>query len=188
MSSTTHHKLLIDASSRQGEGLCGVLSRILQAATPDVFDFTDVTLVVPPDNTIDWPDVSWLEIVRAAAHASDGVESFTAVQQQLDKEPQTALMSLNTVRFSHERSVVFMNDAASSTLSHDAVVGGFLQRLKEKITARAQMPQLEGAISKVSSLSGVGAVVGPTLESYQNKFKSNTVKRNNSMKLPCNPT
>ena len=34
------------------------------------------------------------------------------------------------------------------------------------------MPQLEGAMSKVTSLPGVGAVVGPTLESLQNKFKS----------------
>lgn len=145
MSSTVHHKLLIDASSRQGEGLCGVLSRILQAATPDVFAFTKVTLVVPANNTTDWPDVSWLDVVRAAEHASDGVISFAAVQQQLTSEPQTVLMSLNTIRFSHERSVVFINDAASSTLSHDAVAGGFLQRLKEKITARAQLPQLEDA-------------------------------------------
>lgn len=34
------------------------------------------------------------------------------------------------------------------------------------------MPQLESAISKVSSVAGIGDVVGPTLESLQNKFKS----------------
>jgi len=34
------------------------------------------------------------------------------------------------------------------------------------------MPQFEGAIAKVTSMNGVGAVVGPTLESLQNKFKN----------------
>ncbi len=45
---------------------------------------------------------------------------------------------------------------------------------KEKLTSIVSkaMPQLEGAISKVTSLPGVGEVVGPTLESLQNKFKS----------------
>ncbi len=33
------------------------------------------------------------------------------------------------------------------------------------------LPQLEGLITKVSSLSGVGDVVGPTLESMQGKLK-----------------
>ncbi len=32
-------------------------------------------------------------------------------------------------------------------------------------------PQFEGAIAKVTSMTGVGSVVGPTLESIQNKFK-----------------
>lgn len=32
------------------------------------------------------------------------------------------------------------------------------------------LPQLEGAISKVTSLPGVGKVVGPTLKSIQSKL------------------
>ena len=34
------------------------------------------------------------------------------------------------------------------------------------------MPQLEEAISKISSLDGVGEIVGPTLSSLQSKLKS----------------
>ncbi len=150
MSSPAHHKLLIDASSRQGEGLYGVLARILQAATPDQFDFAHVTLVTPAGNDTDWPQASWLDIVRASDHGSEGVTPYADVQARLDREPNTVLMSLNTVRFNHERSVVFMNDAASATLANDHSAGGFLKRLKEKIIARSQLPQLEGASGIIS--------------------------------------
>lgn len=34
------------------------------------------------------------------------------------------------------------------------------------------LPQLDGAITKVTSVPGVGEVVGPTLASFQEKFKS----------------
>ena len=34
------------------------------------------------------------------------------------------------------------------------------------------MPQLDGAIEKVTSLQGVGSIVGPTLDSFKDKFKS----------------
>lgn len=34
------------------------------------------------------------------------------------------------------------------------------------------MPQLEGAMEKVTALPGIGAVVGPTLDSLKSKFSS----------------
>lgn len=45
---------------------------------------------------------------------------------------------------------------------------------KSQLTAAVKkvFPQLEGAIDKVTSLTGVGEVVGPTLASFQEKFKS----------------
>jgi hypothetical protein len=47
---------------------------------------------------------------------------------------------------------------------------------KSKLTGVVSkaMPQLEAAIAKVSSLSGVGEIVGPTLKSLQDKFKNLT--------------
>ena len=46
------------------------------------------------------------------------------------------------------------------------------QQSQLSAAAGKMMPQIEGAIEKVTSLQGVGSVVGPTLESLQNKFKS----------------
>ena len=45
---------------------------------------------------------------------------------------------------------------------------------KSKLTSAVTkaMPQLEGAVSKITSMPGVGDVVGPTLTSLQSKFKS----------------
>ncbi len=45
---------------------------------------------------------------------------------------------------------------------------------KSKLTGlvSAAMPQLEGTIGKILSLPGVGNVVGPTMNSLQDKFKS----------------
>ncbi len=145
MTSDAHYKLLIDASSRQGQGLCGVLSRILQAATPSDFGFASVTLLTPADDSTDWPDVPWLHIRHAAEHGTDDVLGFDTIRQQLTDEPETVLLSLNTVRFPHERSALILSDAASSTLSHDKGTGGFLQKLKEKIIARSQLPETDGA-------------------------------------------
>lgn len=46
------------------------------------------------------------------------------------------------------------------------------KKAQMKTAVSKVFPQLEGAIDKVTSLSGVGEVVGPTLASFQEKFKS----------------
>ena len=72
-------------------------------------------------------------------------------------------------------------DALPDLKAVDLDLGKMVEKVKDmspeqqaKLTGvvTKAMPQLEGAISKVTSLPGVGAVVGPTLESLQNKFKS----------------
>ncbi len=145
MSQNGHHKLLIDASSSQGRGLCGVLARILQAAQPHEFDFSNVALLRAKDDDTDWPVAPWLEIIYVDEHESEDVQSYESIQQKLNKQPGIVLVSLNTVRYKHGRSVAFLSDAASSTFTKDAVAGGFLQRLKEKISARSQLPLLDNA-------------------------------------------
>ncbi len=46
-----------------------------------------------------------------------------------------------------------------------------LQSKLTSVVSRA-LPRLEEAISKISSLDGVGEIVGPTLSSLQSKLKS----------------
>ncbi|MFK8029319.1 MAG: hypothetical protein AB8G18_03705 [Gammaproteobacteria bacterium] len=167
MNSNAHHKMLIDASSPQGTGLCDVLARILQVAIPQDFGFSNVALVITASDKTDWPEVPWLEIIRSAETSSEGIVSFDSLQQHLAKQPRIVLVSLNTVRFKHERSVVFLNDSASSTFSQEAAsAGGLLQRLKEKITARAELPQLDGA-SGIIGLSCYAIAQTAKLEKMQ---------------------
>lgn len=63
----------------------------------------------------------------------------------------------------------------------DVDLGKLVEKVKEmtpeqksKLTSVVSkaMPQLEGSISKITSMAGVGQVVGPTLESLKDKFKS----------------
>lgn len=169
MDPTAHHKLLIDASSPQARGLCGVLAQILKAAIPADFGFSHVALVVPASDTSDWPTATWLEIMRASEEASEASVSFSSIQKLLDKQPGIVLMSLNTVRFPHQRSVALLSDSASSTFSNEATAGGFLQRLKEKITARAALPELEHA-SGIVSLSCYTTAQTARLEKMQHQI------------------
>ncbi|MEM7082121.1 MAG: glycosyltransferase [Pseudomonadota bacterium] len=144
MSDDGSYRLLIDASSDMAQGLCGVVARILQAATPSAFGFGQVELVVHAEDATDWPDIAWLTITRASGESGDNTKTDDHIQAELDNQPQTVLVSLNTMRFTHERSAVLMSDSASSVLTHQGD-GGFLQRLKEKISARSALPEIDSA-------------------------------------------
>lgn len=169
MDSSAQHTLLIDASSPQAKGVCTVIARILQAASPTDFGFSQVTVIISPSDQTDWPKQPWLDLVPADESEAENVESIESIQAELDRRPLAVLLSINTVRFTHPRSIALLSDAVSSTFSHDAGSGGFLQRLKEKISARAELPKLDGA-SGIVTLSCYGTAQTAKLDKMHHQI------------------
>lgn len=95
------------------------------------------------------------EVTKLIGNAVKSLGSITDIESA-----RTALPALQDVDIDLGKVVQKVQDMAPEA--------------KSKLTGAVSkaMPQLEAAIAKVSSLSGVGEIVGPTLESVQNKLKS----------------
>ena len=101
MVSTTLQSVAIDASNKRSEDLRPYIAQMLCAASPASQQVDHVTLFCTNDDTTQWPEQPWLTIVKENA--------TTALPEFLEHNPETLLVSLNSVTCDHPNSSLQMH-------------------------------------------------------------------------------